>query len=300
MRRFAAPAVLLVIVLVGLPGAALGGSSANLSITGNGGSTLRLSGSIDNGSVVRYAIDGNFTPLVDAVIANESQRASVLASVAAAESTPILSAFFGNRDGTVSASEQSLFESLLEQEARLIPAGSLTGSSAIALSLDGQSPTSVQLGAVSFAGAEGPVGSASPVSVTTVLSYQFPYSGSSHRLVFAINLTTVSLPIGLLTGAVSVSVSLPAGQTITSTTGLDPVSVSNDPLGWGSPAASGSFTPSTQTLVAVSFAGAFPLGTGLLVAVPAAIAAGLGFAMLRARRRRRTAAPNTGTDVAWH
>jgi len=265
-------------------------ASAGLTLASDGSLRVDLTASIPNGSALRAAVDGNFTLLVDLIVANQSQRATILQQIQSAESTPILSAFFGNRDGTVEGSEVTQFEDLLEQEAQLLPSGAIAGTSALGLTLDDRRPDASHLDGVAFANATGPVASATAVPVTTSLSYGFPYEGASHRLALTLNLSPVAVPLGLFTGAVDLSFRTPSGTTITGTAGFDTVRISNDVLGWGSASVGGSFTPATQKVVAVSFGASTPWGDVLLV-VPVAAALGSVVFLLYRRRRRRLRPP---------
>ncbi|HEY6239176.1 MAG TPA: hypothetical protein VIZ68_08335 [Thermoplasmata archaeon] len=266
-------------------------ASAGISLSSSGTLTVDLSASVANGSAVRSAVDGNFTPLVDSVISNASQRSTILQQIQVAESTPILGALFGNRDGTVTSAEVTQFENLLQEEAQLLPQGAISGTAAVGITLDDHGPASSRLAGVAFEDATGAVGSTAPMSVSTVLSYEYPYSGSSHRLALIVNLTPVTLPLGALTGAIGFSFSTPSAVSVTGTTGFDHVSVSNDALGWGAASVSGSFTPSSEVAVSVSFQNSVPWGDLLLV-IPLVVAIGVvGFLLYRRRRRRRAAPP---------
>jgi len=233
----------------------------------------------------------NFTPLIDSFVTNASQRSMILQQILTAESTPILGALFGNRDGTVEASEVTQFENLLQEEAQLLPQGAISGTSAVGVTLDGHGPDSARLAGVGLVGATGPVTSTAPLTVSTTLSYQYPVSGTSHRIALLLNLSPVTLPLGALTGAVGFSFLTASAMTVTGTTGFDQVSVSNDPLGWGSGSVSGSFTPSNAMAVSVSYQNSTPWGDVLLV-VPLVVVLGVvGFLLYRRRQRRRASPP---------
>ncbi|MCI4344705.1 MAG: hypothetical protein L3J87_03675, partial [Thermoplasmata archaeon] len=85
---------------------------------------VSLSLSDGNGSALRYAIDGNFTPFVEGLPVNASTRSSILNTLNQTENSPFLAGFFGNRDGHVDAGEVTQFSALLKQEARLLPSAS--------------------------------------------------------------------------------------------------------------------------------------------------------------------------------
>jgi hypothetical protein len=282
-------ALLVAASLLALPPAA-SAASAGLSLSGSGTLSLDLTASIPNGSALRAALDGDFEPLVDAIVTNESQRSTILQQIEVAESTPIIGSLFGNRDGTVEPTEVTQFETLLQEEAQLLPAGTISGTAAVGLTLDGHGPDSSRLAGVGFSDATGPVASTLPVPVTTSLSYGFPYTGSSHRLALTLNLTPTTVPLGVFTGAVGISFTTPTGMTITGTAGFDQVTVTNDALGWGAASLAGSFTPATQQVLAVSFGSSTPWGYVLLIA-PIAAAVGVGGYLLVRRRRRRLRSP---------
>jgi hypothetical protein len=251
-----------------------------------------------NGSALRYAIDGNFTPFVEGLPVNASTKSSILHTINQTEDSPFLAGFFGNRDGHVDAGEVSQFESLLAQEARLLPSASFLNPSFVHLKLDGMLPLSSAFGGFGFPGAVGPDSSSAPVDIDLNLTYTFAGNGSSgsdHAHTIALGWTT---PVGfglILNPTVGFTATTPAGTAITGTTGLSGSSVANDPWGWGGASTSGSFAPATSGNVTVSFHDAFPLGY-VLIGLSAAIAVAAVAALLLLRRRRRR--PSTATPSA--
>lgn len=265
------------------------GASVSGTIDAGGSLRLVLSGNDSNGASLRSAMDGNFTPLLDALPLNATTLATVTSELDAAESSILFSTLFGNRDGNVEASEVTQFTTLLLQESQLLPAGTFTPTAFLSLTLDGAAPTSSQLVSLTFLNATGPVTSTAPVGVSVELDYGFSESGSSHTLSAGTNLTGANLDLALFTGAVSAGLSLPAGTSVTSAVGFESVDVHNDPYGWAGPSVSGTFAPGTDTRVAVSFGPAFPTGDVLLAVPPLAIVGIVGALLLvRHRRRRRT------------
>lgn len=281
---------IVLLLLVVVPAAARA-ASAGVTVSSSGSVAVDLTASIPNGSVIREAMDGNFTPIVDAISSNASQRASILAQIASAESTPLLGSLFGNRDGFVEPGEVSSFESLLSYEAQLLPTGGISGGSLLAFTLDGARATSTKIGGVTFSNATGPADSTTPVGVTTQLTYSFPSSGSSHTIALTTNLTATPFPIALFTGNVGLTLVTPAGTSITGTTGFLEATITNDPLGWGTSSVSGSFAPTTTGALSVSFGTAFPTGD-VAIAVPIVAAVAIVCVLLYRRRARRRAAPS--------
>jgi hypothetical protein len=267
-------------------------ASVVLSFDGAGHLSAQLQVTAQNGSALREAMDGSFGPLVDLISTNASQRASILAQISAAESTPFVSAYFGNRDGTVSASEVSLFETLLQQESQLLPSSSFTSSPALAVTLDGAAPTSITLTGVSFQDATGPADSTAPVIVAPSVALDFPFSGSSHVLALSANITAVGFTLSPVLGNVNLTLSLPNGQAVTQSAGFSNAQIQNDLLGWGPSSFSGTYAPSTHGEISVSFGAAFPAGDVLVVALAAAVGIVLALLWLR-RRRRPTGLPPT-------
>ncbi len=285
MRVAPMAAVLLLVAAATAPAAGSPGGSVSLTLGASGALNATVAFTDPNGSALRYAMDGNFTPLVDALVTNATQRATILAQIATAESTPIIGAFFGNRDGTVVASEVTLFESLIEQQVQLLPASSLTGGGGVGLVLDGAPPTSAHLDSVSFANATGPVSSSQPILVTSALSYQFTYGSGSHSLALTFNNSSTGLvPAG---GEVSVTVSLttPAATAVTGATGFNTTSVANDLWGLGPAHFSGTYDSSSGHPVSIAFGPAFPTAYVALGAAVAALVL-LGALLLWRRRRR--------------
>jgi hypothetical protein len=288
MRRAAwvAPAAVAVLLL-GLSGsAAAAGPSAQLSV-GTDGSVGVAIGIVDaNGSALRYAMDGNFSPLVDLIPGNASTHASALAQIETAESSPFLASLFGNHDGTVEPSEVGLFEQLLRDEAGTIPSAALTGGGILNLTLNGQAPGSAVFEGVTFAGAVGPDSSTAPITVTSSTSDAFLPEGSSGTLGVQWNLTLGGGLLAVAVPNVTLSVTTPPGTTITGTTGVTGAQVHNDPLGYGAPTASGLIGTTLTGSASVAFHPAFPLGTVLLVVGVVAVLAALGFFLWRRRVRR--------------
>ena len=291
MLRLRRPGLLALVaaVLLLVPGPAAG-ASVSLRLDSSGSMSLALTATVSNGSALRSAMDGDFAPLLELAIPNASQRSAVLAQINASESNPLLGLLFGNRDGTVTGTEVTTFQGLLTQESQLLPAGSLSGTTAVGLTLDGNAPTSAQLTSIAFLGAPGPDTSTAPIDVTTSLAYRFALAGGAHTLAFTINLTSVAIPLGVLATAVNLSATLPAATSVTGTTGFDSVTTSNDVFGWGSPSVSGAFTPSTHSTLSVAFSPAFPTGDVLLVVPPIVVVVVVGVLWARRRARRRAAA----------
>jgi hypothetical protein len=279
---------LAVLLLAFLPSLARA-TSASVTVGSSGSVDVNLSATIPDGLVIREAMDGNFTPIVDAITTNASQRASILAEISSAESTPFLGSLFGNRDGTVEASEVTSFESLLGYEAQLLPTGSISGGSLLAFTLDGARATSTKITAITFSNATGPADSTGPMGVSTGIDYVFPSSGSTHTLALTANVSGTPFPIALLTGTVQLTVVTPAGTSITGTQGFAQVTTSNDPLGWGTSSVSGSYEPSTQGVLSVSYGPAFPTGDLLIVVPPVVAIALVGFLLYRRRKKRAAA-----------
>lgn len=258
-------------------------TGVDVTVSPSGLVSSQVSFTDPNGSALRYAIDGNFTPFIDALPVNASVRAALLLAL---ELNPYVQLYSGNHDGIVETNEVGLFEELVVAESKLLPAASL--SAGFTSTLDGQGPSSTTLDSLALANATGPDSSSAPIDLTAGVSQQFPYTGSRHVLSFALN-ATAGLTAPTLPGAVQVRVTTPENTAITSTDGLQNVSTANDPLGWGSATTTGSFAPDRSTSATVHFDAAFPLGTVLLIALPVGAAAGgIGLLLYRRRRRRPT------------
>ncbi|MCI4331762.1 MAG: hypothetical protein L3K19_07965 [Thermoplasmata archaeon] len=267
---------------------------ATLSITTSGLLALNLTFSDPNGSTLRYAMDGNFTPLVEGLPINASTQSRVLGQIATLESTPLVGGFFGNRDGSVSPGEVTLFEGLLHQltagTGGVLPTNTLSVASLANVTLDGARASVSAFQSVSFSGAEGPDSSELPLGISLQFSYQFGVSGTQHTL--ALSIGGAGLPSALVipTALASVSFSTPGGTTITSVDGLSGVSTSTDPLGWGSSDASGTYTLSANSVIAFHYQTSFPTGDVLIGgAVTGLVAAAASLLLLRRRRRRKAA-----------
>ncbi|MCI4325186.1 MAG: hypothetical protein L3K00_04820 [Thermoplasmata archaeon] len=286
MRRAAWVAPLAALLLATSFAAGASSPSAQLTVGTDGSVGIALSVVDPNGSALRFAMDGNFTPLVNLIPGNASGRASILAQIETAQSSPFLAGLFGNHDGTVEPSEVGLFESLLRDEAGTIPSAALTGGGILNLTLNGQAPGSAAFEGVSFAGAVGADTSSAPITVTSSTTDAFLPEGTSGTLGIAWNLTLGS---GLLAAAipnVTLSVSMPAGTTITSTNGVVGAQVSNDPLGYGAPTASGLIGTTLTGTASIGFHPAFPLGDVLIGVAVAAVVAVAALLLWRRRSRR--------------
>ena len=267
-----------------LPTAASAASgSVDLALSSGGALAVDATVVDPNGSALRYAMDGNFTPLLDLAVADPAQRATILGEIEIAESTPLLGSYFGNHDGTVEASEAARFAGLLEQQASLLPPTGLTGGSAVALTLDGANATSAKLTAIAFLNATGPDTSAAPVTVTTSLGYQFAYGSGDHVLALTF---AAAFPGAPTTGtSVDVALTTPAATAIHGTAGFSAgASVANDPWGLGSGHLAAGFEPGNATRASVDFGPAFPTA---YVVLGIAAAAGVAIAVLGLRRRAR-------------
>lgn len=279
------PALLLGALLAASVAPPPAGSIA-LGLSGSGALSARAVVTDANGSALRYAMDGNFTPLVSLLVENASQRASILSQIAIAEATPIVGSFFGNHDGVVEPSEVTLFESLLEQQARLLPSTSLTGGAGVGLTLDGAPPTSVTLSGIAFANATGPVDSSAPIVLTTSLAYQFAYRSGAHVLALTLNNSSLPAAPGNASADFSVTFTTPSAMAITGSRGFASGSVANDPWGLGTSTFRGVYATGSSTGAAIDFAPAFPTA---YAAAGVALAAGLVAFVLLWRRRRRAA-----------
>lgn len=287
MRRAlgVALSVLALLVVTAAPGGATG-PSAHLGVGTDGSIGVALTVVDPNGSALRFAMDGNFTPLIDLIPGNASSHASILAQVETAESSPFLAGLFGNHDGTVEPSEVGMFESLLRDEVGSIPSSALTGGGILNLTLNGQAPGSASFEGVGFGGAPGSDASTAPITVTSSTTDSFLPEGSTGTVGLAWNFTGAGGLIAVAVPNVSLSVTLPAATTVTATTGIQGASVSNDPLGYAAPTASGLIGTSPTGTASISFHPAFPLGDVLIgVGVGAAVAV-VGFYFWRRRAKR--------------
>ncbi len=270
--------------------AALPGPGVALSVAGNGTLSAVLTANVTNGSALRYAMDGNFTPLIDALGLSASERSSLLADLNATET--LFPGLFGNRDGTVSSVEVTRFESLLLQNVvPLVPTSTIAG--VVNVTVDGQAPTADRLTAVLFVGAEGKDTSPAPIDVQAGFSLPFASAGTGAARTLRIGWNLPSIVGNLTTGVGPVNFSLrtPRAVDVRSTSGLSDERVANDPLGWGSGSVSGEFVPTPGHTVTVVYGPAFPTGTVLVVGLVAVAVAAIVLALVWRSRRRRRAPP---------
>jgi hypothetical protein len=287
MRRASwVAAVAVVLAVLGLSGVAAAAPSAHLDVGTDGSIGITLSLDDPNGSALRYAIDGNFTPIVSLIPGNASSRASVLAQIQTAESSPFLAGLFGNRDGTVTASEVTMFETLLRDEAGTLPSGTLTGGSILRLTLNGQPAGSAAFAGVTFDGAVGPDSSTAPVTVTSSTTDQFLPEGTTGTVAVSWNFSAGGGPLAVAVPSVALRVTTPAGTSITSTTGWDSTHVTNDLLGYGPATADGTVGATPTGTATVAFHPAFPLGDVLLGVGVAAVVGVVAFVLWRRRGRK--------------
>ncbi|MCI4327725.1 MAG: hypothetical protein L3K16_08880 [Thermoplasmata archaeon] len=286
--------LVVVLAVVLTAGTATAGPSAALTVGTNGAITVALSVADPNGSALRYAMDGNFSPLVDALPGNASSHAELLAGIEVAESNPLFSGLFGNHDGTVEPAEVGMFESLLESEVGTVPTATLTGDGLLNMTLNGVPPGSATFDSVGFSGAPGPDSSSAPITATTSTTEQFLPTGTSGTVGIAWNLSLGSVGLGLAIPGpnASVTVTTPAGTTITSTSGFQSAAVSNDLLGYSAPTASGSLGTHPTGSASVTFHPAFPLGDVLIVVAVGVVAAVGGVLWWRRHRRSPPGAPD--------
>ena len=259
----------------------------DLSFSSSGQLSASLSVLDPNGSALRYAIDGNFTPLVDALSLNVSTRAQLLAQIAVVELN--FPALFGNHDGQVTSNEVVLFQQLLLREASLLPGSSMvTGSSTVSLTLDGAGPVSSQLTSVQLTGATGPDSSNASIVIASDFVDQFAPSGTSHTLTISVNPSATSSIGAILAPTLELSFQAPSGYTVLGSTGLSGTTTMNDFFGLGAGSLTGTFAPGTTSQASIQFAASFPWGyvlIGLAVGAGGVVAALL---WVRRRRRRRS------------
>ncbi|MCI4353212.1 MAG: hypothetical protein L3K14_07515 [Thermoplasmata archaeon] len=275
----------------GAPAVAANGPSGGVafSLGSDGSLAAGLTTTATNGSALRYAMDGNFGPLVAALPANASTKNALLAAITAAENNPFLAGWFGDHDGRVDAVvDLPHFQNLITNEAKLIPVSTITG--VFNVTLDGNKPTSQGLQGVSFSNALGSDASSAPIGVTSNLGATFTWNAAAATHVFELAWNLPSILGNLTTGVPSVNLSFatPNAYTITSATGLNGTRVSNDPLGWGNARVSGEYTPQPGNTVVIHLSQSFPTGDAVIIGAVAVLAGlGLGLILLRRRRRRR-------------
>ena len=267
-------------------------SGISLSLGSDGTVSSGLNFVLANGSAVRYAMDGNFTPLVDLLPESNASKASLLSGIQAAEADPLTAGLFGDHDGKVNALDISRFQSLVTTESKYIPTASLTG--VLDVTMDGTGPLSDQLQGIVFTDALGPDNSSAPMGVIATLAVVFSWNGVGHSHTFEVswNLPSLLGNLSLPVSPVNISFSTPPSITISSVTGLNESHVSNDPFGWGSASASGQYTPTPGHSIVIQFGPSFPTGDVLIaVAVVGVVGAALAL-WLRRRHRRRRASTN--------
>ena len=281
-------------------------SGIALTLESDGTVSTGLNFVVANGSALRYAMDGNFTPLVDLLPESNASKASLLSVITAMENDPLTAGLFGDRDGKVNSLDVSRFQSLITTESKYIPTSTITG--VLNVTMDGTGPLSDQLQGILFTDAIGPDNSSAPMGVTATLAVVFAWSGvgSPHTFAVAWNLPSLLGNLSVPVTAVNLSFATPPAITITSVTGLNESHVSNDPFGWGAASASGQYIPFPGHSIVIKFGPSFPTGDVLIIgAVVAAAGVGVGLLLWRRRRgrRRRTASPppgpasETGTGV---
>lgn len=266
-------------------------SGIHLTLSSDGTISAGLETVVANGSALRYAMDGYFGPLVALFPGTNASRAAILAEINATESNPLFAGLFGDRDGRVNTVDVQRFVALIDSEAKLIPVSTITG--VLNVTMDGNVPVSDQLQGVSFSNALGADDSSAPIGVTATLAVVFSWSGvgNAHTFQVAWNLPAILGNLSVPVSPVNVSFVTPAAITITSVTGLNATSVSNDPFGWGSASASGQYIPLPGHTIVIKFGPSFPTGDALIVsAIVVAAGVGVGLVVRRWRRRRRKSA----------
>lgn len=295
-------ATLAVALLFFLPSMALATSpgvpAASLALNGSGTLSVTLTVVDPNGSALRSAIDGNFTPLVDALPVNASDRTKILAEIQTFEATSYGRLFFGSHQGYVTPAEVALFESLLvSTTSSPFPSLSVGVAGAIAVTLDGALPTFAQLQSIDLEGAPGPDASPAPITIVAGWIDTFPEAGSVHTLTLTTNLSAAGLPLVTLGPVLALSFSTPAGMRIDHTSGLEAASVANDLLGWSPSSVAGTFAPAVDPTATIVFGHAFPLGYVLVGAGVLAAGFAAGVVVLRRQRAKRAARARATADA---
>lgn len=286
--------VLAIAVSVGVSVAPPGLASAptagvTLTLGGDGTVTAALETVVSNGSALRFAMDGNFSPLVDSLPGTNASRASLLLTISLLEANPLDAGFFGDHDGRVDAVvDVPHFQNFINYAAHLVPLSSFTGI--LNVTLDARTPTAENLQAISFSNAVAADTSVASIGVTATTVANFAWSGTTnaHTFELAWNLPSALGNLSVPVEALNLSFTTPAGVSITSATGLSGTRITNDPSGWGSASASGQYTPLPGHNVVVQFGPAFPTGTvAVITSVSGAAVAAVGLLLLRRRRRQR-------------
>jgi hypothetical protein len=300
-RRAAGTALLLVGLLVVATGAASGATAVSagpprvgLDLAANGSLSISVAFTLVNGSALRYAMDGNFTPLVSALPLNATSRATVLADIDAAESSLLLAGLFGNHDGTVETFEVHDFESLIETAAARLPAGFGSGLAPVTLAVDGETVTAMQLQSVAFSGAEAPVTSNAPIDVETVAGAAVSLQGTQHTVSLSVSSTLASV-LALTVPPIEFALTTPPGDAVTGVAGLESPAITNDFWGLGSGSVQGTLSPSGNGAVVVHFGPAFPTAYVVAAGVAAAAVAVAVVLLLRRKRRAARAGPGVGS-----
>ncbi len=283
------------VAALGLPSASRAASlpvaGVNFSVAANGTISASLTSVLANGSALRFAMDGDFNPLIDALPLTAAQRSTLLATLNATETNPLFAGLFGDHDGQVDYPvDVARFQALLSAEASLFPAGAFTGI--VNITLDGQLPSSETFGAVRFLGAAGPNSSSAPIAIQGTLTASFTSGGAGVPHTFRLGWNLPALLSNLSPPASSANFSLTtsAAQSIGSVAGLTQVTIANDPFGWGPASVSGHYVPAPGHNVTIQFGPAFPTGYALIVG-GAAVALGVSVGLLARRRRRRPPVP---------
>ncbi|MCI4323099.1 MAG: hypothetical protein L3K03_03610 [Thermoplasmata archaeon] len=263
-------------------------AGVDLTLATNGTLTIAVTSQVTNGSALRFAMDGNFTPLLGVLQLNASETAKIVGTINGLESSPFTASLFGNRNGQVSAYEVTTFESLIGRESSLVPKGLLGGTGVLPSTLDGAPPLSESVGSVLFTGATGSDTSTAPIGVQVQSSDAFDFAGSTHTL----TLGSPSLPFGL-PGSLDLNLSFttPAGEMITGVSGTTTDHVSNDPLGWGAASMHGTVVAATNSSVTVEFQNAPPVGTIAIILGSLAVGGLVAGGWLWRRRARAPATP---------
>ena len=260
------------------------GTDLSLDLRANGELLSDARATIANGSLLRFAIDGNFSPLLGALPLNDSTRNSIAQAIYSAEGGQFAT-FFGNHDGRVEPGEVDSFQSLLIADSGVFPTWLILAGSAPSVTIDGQAAAAMQLVAVQITGGVGLDTSPAPVSIFAQRSDQYVYGSGGHLLTISWNLFSASTVLGA-PRPLNVSLRLPDATQVESTSGFLSASTAQDPWGLAAASLSGSAQPSSAAPLTVRFSPAFPWAMVVIIVGVAGVAASLAV-IWRVRRRSR-------------
>ena len=132
------------------------------------------SGKIQNGSAVRYAMDGNFSVLIESSNLSPEQKVLLYNYTSLLKTDPRFKMLLGNEDGVVTEQEIENFENLIKEGSKISSSQMYFFSEYLfTITIDNREPFDMKIMNIDFGGAQGPVNSTKSITTELYVIYNF-------------------------------------------------------------------------------------------------------------------------------